>query len=93
MTDAIISVGFSLLTSGRGNVLADESTHQAISAGRTAIANAYRPAIRRAAQNQLNKFYKNIAKKAVGEALEWAAEYAMEEGTKLYVNKWISLYS
>ena len=33
-------------------------------------------------QNQLNKFYKNTAKKAVGETFEWAAEYAMEKGAK-----------
>lgn len=90
VVNAAVSAGFSLLTSGRGNILSEKSTHQAINEGRKTVTTAYRPAVKKAAQKQLNKLYKKIGKEVASEALEWVAETAMEKGTQWYLRHALS---
>ena len=85
--DTLLSVGFSVVTSGKGEVLNKKSTYETIESGVKAVKSAYRPAIRKAAKKQLSKTFKKIGKRVAKNQLEGAAYKAIDYGTRWFLEK------
>ena len=84
--DVAVSVGFSLLTCGTGNVLSEKATYETLKAGKKAIKDAYQPLVAKTAIKQLHKAIKKIGKQAGKEYAEYTGFFLLERGTRWCLN-------
>ncbi len=84
VVDTTLSVAFSVVTSGKGDVFSDETVRNSVKSSFDAIKNAFLPSQKKKAKKLLFNSFKKILKKTFKNQIESTAYWGIDRG-----NRWL----